>query len=669
MRVVALIVFLLRECLCCPPTCDCKWKSGKESAICVRNNLTHIPKGIDSSTQLLDLTGNRISAIEKDAFDKAGLFNLQKIYLAKCGLRDMDRFAFRRLTNLVELDLSYNSITSVPSHIFDSISELRELKLTGNLIQRVSNEAFINVRQLVKLELSECRIVSLEPRAFSGLEKSLEWLKLEKNRLVEVRPSTFTNLSNLHGLELAGNPWNCSCRLRPLRQWMSIQNVPSSTPASCSHPNRLRGKTWDRLQDNEFACTPVMHRARNSVVQAVEGTNVTLSCLVTGNPTPTVRWLWKNRPIANVSGIPSHRKLYILHYNGSRSTLTVYSAEIADAGVYFCVASNKAGRVQGNVTLAISRRRPESKLTGKVLMVGAAMAFLLFMVSGCLFCIFGQPRKPPRINQAENYEKIEMEKKGESCLSENQPNNRIHPTLCEYRGVPAEDIEEETAQPSPMLVPNASNASRTHLQLTDDLIGVQQHILRKEILPTTSLYTTAAPDDSSIPDVITNPTSIVTAAATLPRFRSKDWYPNVSSSQSPLLAGSASGSSPGEMSISRRYSIESRASARYNSRPRRCERSASSLDLFEPEHKSWQRPSLPPSPTRFNPHRSFQVSETPILNLLDSANHYDYHATQLDRFLDEYRTLQKEINRMKETCQELRGSTTADLFPRYTYRV
>lgn len=59
-----------------------------------------------------------------------------------------------------------------------------------------------------------------------------------------------------------------------------------------------------------------------------------------------------------------------------------------------------------------------------------------------------------------------------------------------------------------------------------------------------------------------------------------------------------------------------------------------------------------------------QEDETPILNILGKAV-YNYHTSQLDRFLDEYRTLQDELHRMKETCDGLwdrRKSKDSDLY-------
>ncbi|KAL1122089.1 hypothetical protein AAG570_003495 [Ranatra chinensis] len=523
----------------CPPQCDCKWKSGKESVICINGNLTRVPAQLDSGTQLLDLTGNQLTAITRDALSTAGLLNLQKVYLAKCRIKLLDRYAFRKLINLVELDLSYNAISAVPSHIFDSISELRELKLSGNPIQRILNEAFVNVPQLVKLELSDCKLGTIEPRAFSGLEHTLEWLKLDKNKISEVRPSTLTSLLSLHGLELANNPWNCSCGLRPLRQWMLSQNIPSGVPAACRSPPRLAGRTWDRLHDDEFACAPTVSPAPGAErVEASEGSNATMACQVTGSPEPAVKWIWKNRPIANVSS-PNHKKMYLLHYGESRSSLTILSVEPSDAGVYLCSGANKAGRAEANVTLSVAKRAADSRLPGGRVLLAVVVVASVFGAASCLlYCLLSQPRKEPRgsaLNRQESYEKIEMNKKTETRYSDVSVLSKVHPKMNEYRGVPSgeeADGDDEGGTPTSQASdnprrqparPTKERSANEQIYLAGGGVGVQQHILRKAQLPTGSLYTTATTAAEDVSPSATNYPDLVvgdphpTASATLPR--------------------------------------------------------------------------------------------------------------------------------------------------------
>ncbi|XP_062129351.1 uncharacterized protein LOC133841087 [Drosophila sulfurigaster albostrigata] len=423
-------------CLCgqlraeCPSVCECKWKSGKESVLCLNANLTHIPQPLDAGTQLLDLSGNDIQTIPDDSFASAQLLNLQKVYLARCRLRLIERHAFRKLINLVELDLSHNQLAAIPSLALFHVSELRELRLSGNPISRVPDDAFGHVPQLVRLELSDCRLSSVAVRAFAGLESSLEWLKLDGNRLSEVRSGTITSLASLHGLELARNAWNCSCSLRPLRSWMLQQNIPSGIPPTCESPARLAGRAWDKLDVDDFACVPQIV-ATDTTAHGVEGRNVTMSCYVEGVPQPAVRWLLKNRLIANLSAAGAGdaadeprtaaatqgRKTYVVNMLRNASNLTILTADMQDAGIYTCAAENKAGKVEASVTLAVSRRPPEAPLGVRIVLLGV-LAALLFVVGSSFaaicFCSLRRRRKlrlwnsVPPVRRSESYEKIEM---------------------------------------------------------------------------------------------------------------------------------------------------------------------------------------------------------------------------------------------------------------------
>uniref|UniRef100_W8B5T3 Leucine-rich repeat-containing protein 4 n=1 Tax=Ceratitis capitata TaxID=7213 RepID=W8B5T3_CERCA len=411
----------------CPSMCECKWKSGKESVLCLNANLTHIPVPLDAGTQVLDLTGNDIASIPHDTFAAVNLLNLQKVYLAKCHLRVIERFAFRKLINLVELDLSYNLLSSIPTESFEFITELREIKLNGNPITRVQDDAFGHVPQLVRVELSDCKLTTVEVRAFAGLETTLEWLKLDGNKLSEVRSGTITSLTNLHGIELARNQWNCSCALRPLRAWMLRENIPYGIPPLCRAPARLAGKTWDKIDLDDFACVPQII-ATDTTAHGVEGRNVTMSCFVEGVPEPSVRWMVKNRVIANLtsSGDPSAsprtaaatqgRKTYVVNMLRNASNLTILTADMQDAGIYTCAAENKAGKVEASVTLAVSRRPPEAPMGAKIVLLCIFIA-LLFVVGSSFaaicFCSLRRKRKmrlwnsvPPA--RTESYEKIEM---------------------------------------------------------------------------------------------------------------------------------------------------------------------------------------------------------------------------------------------------------------------
>ncbi|KAG5870426.1 hypothetical protein JTB14_026441 [Gonioctena quinquepunctata] len=754
----------------CPSLCECKWKSGKESVVCLNASLTIIPLLLDPGTQVLDLTGNNIASIRHEEFSKAGLVNLQKVYITKCRLKTLERYSFKYLINLVDLDLSYNALANIPSHTFDSVTELRELKLNGNPIQKIFNDAFMHIPQLIRLEISDCKIALIEPRAFSGSEKSLEWLKLDNNKLSEVIARSFTGLQNLHGLELAGNPWNCSCSLRPLREWMLRQNVPFGIPPVCYSPKRLYSKSWDKLDLDEYACVPEIF-AYDSKAHGIEGKNVTMTCKISGIPEPNVRWMLKNKVIANLSGSPigGAKKLYVVHMTNSSSDLTIFSADLQDAGTYVCAAENKAGKAEASVNLAVSRKPPEGGFSNKAL-IASVVTGIAFVLISCLIslCICSLRKKQVlkwrsrECGRDDNYEKIEMNHKvvkvnGGVSVNQDLP-VVVERRNGEYRVVPGgetdQEVEEEEESnvdasssnkkwngddrsgekgwnsPEHLLDPEDLHIPRRTIQENRDNIKracsstcgtYKQHSPSSSspapMAPSTPLHTAsirrhvpvnnphfankelsrvAEDAEKQFPDLLESSpknkffenkfycggsrtaseggsvSDINEIFCTLPRrkdlahcsrYRSCD-------SQSPLLSDSRYGSSGGESYLgSQDYGHRRMSDFQKNTFPMSLNKnrmnkiSNSYLNLSREDNISSPRevpvemnatPLLDVSSLEsrvlFNKR---EIASSPATSTAPSAAAYDYHAAQLERFLEEYRTLQKQLTKMKETCDNL----------------
>lgn len=172
---------------------------------------------------------------------------------------------------------------------------------------------------------------------------------------------------------------------------------------------------------------------------------------------------------------------------------------------------------------------------------------------------------------------------------------------------------------------------------------------------------------------------------TLPRKRGLNNSRYISTdSQFPLLQESRYNSSGGESingtdnleSTSRRLS-DSQKYTLYNLNKNKLnQRSNSYLNLTTTGSK--RESSVPPSPIRELDTSISATATTTTLPLLDFStlenrsynrrqispitattsnnanNTYDYHAAQLERFLEEYRNLQKQLTKMKETCDNLR---------------
>ncbi|KAA0199738.1 hypothetical protein HAZT_HAZT002347 [Hyalella azteca] len=216
-----------------------------------------------------------------------GLINLQRIYVSRCKLVQLDDAAFRGLSNLVELDLSHNELNMVPAAALEHTAALMRLLLSHNPITQIRDGAFSKLQSLMSLEMTGCALQVLESRAFQGLDK-LEWLKLDDNLLTSV-PETMLLPKMLHGVDLHNNPWNCDCKLQHLRSWLVKYNVPSSIEPKCSTPPRLESQIIKHVFPEDFACPPEI-RPTSLFLDVQEGKNVSFACHVVAEPSADIDW-------------------------------------------------------------------------------------------------------------------------------------------------------------------------------------------------------------------------------------------------------------------------------------------------------------------------------------------------------------------------------------------
>ena len=392
----------------CPSVCECKWKGGKQTVECRNRGLITLPSNVDPETQVLDLSGSNLQILPREAFMRANLLNLQKIYLANCRIGQVDPTALRGLTNLVELDLSDNMLTAVPSEAFRDATSLRELRLNTNPIQKIDDAAFELLPGLVKLDLTDCHIQYLSPLAFQGLEQ-LSHLRLGGNKLTELKPRLVSSLTRLHSVELHNNPWICDCRLQQMRNWQQQYNIPSPVAATCAQPPRLAGKTLLELPLDEFACPPeaVVSSGYPRLVEAVAGQNVTLSCRMAAVPEPEITWLWRGRPLVNSSSAAGEMlvgpaapdaltaasgNVVVLGGHGGRaivvleegtvdktSHLILMPARESDSGDFVCVAANPAGLAKINLTLKVDVQPPMAGGLGGAQIAGLGAGLLVLL--------------------------------------------------------------------------------------------------------------------------------------------------------------------------------------------------------------------------------------------------------------------------------------------------
>ncbi|XP_053655961.2 uncharacterized protein [Cherax quadricarinatus] len=696
----------------CPKLCECKWKDGKETVSCINTEFIDIPRNLDPSTQVLDMKHNNLQILPRDAFVDTGLVNLQKLWLNYCNLNRLDRGSFNMLANLVELDLSHNLLRTVPTAALIDIPGLRELRLASNALTNIPPDAFAPIPDLVHLDLSHNRIHNVDQKAFRCLS-SLEILKFSSNMLVHLLQELLVPLKALHGLNLNENPWNCNCSLRPLRQWMLNHKISSVVPPNCARPKRLSGRSWQTLALDEFVCPPQITAITLRVI-ASRGDNISLMCRVEKDLEVSITWLHGERPLKNTSETRRYRVLDLVTPNNTMliSNLTIVGVVSKDKGTYKCVAENKAGRSESNLTLKVSNAISEVRLVSidKAYMTGGLLSGLGFLVTVLLLvsCIIHRRQRVQRFRrQEEDREgrvvqgtcqtsksgppKIQRKPSEYNVIPSGDPEvPPVHPlpthtpwmareivnggyppanylengryddsSLDRYREEIIDDLREQQVSPSTIsyVEPPSTELSRRRSDLTDKEslknLEFETDILRRECSPTGS--TVSVVSNGQLNNILNLPYS---RRRDLQSFQALD-FNTIAKKHRPLFYEDRRH----ERLVYDPCSLNGRCYSALN-----LAMSDAATHAFYPRGRraTSRYPSLLPTPMLDPDHRFGHAHDARRLRRLLAANRgvyrslegtgdlsncfrYQYHAAQLENYLKEYRNLQKRLYRMKES--------------------
>ncbi|XP_056611434.1 nyctalopin [Triplophysa dalaica] len=200
-----------------------------------QNNFRRVPgtlRGMENLTHVY-LERNKIEAVAYNSL--LGLTNLKYLNLQENNISVIHDEAFKDLLRLENFYLNDNLLVDLPQEAFKSLSNLKMINLGGNLLTNVSKTWFSDLVELEVLYLDRNRLVYFEEGAFQNLT-SLITLHLNSNNLTTLPFTVFEPIYFIGRLYLFRNPWECSCGLKWLREWMDsyklVRDIPCASPSS-----------------------------------------------------------------------------------------------------------------------------------------------------------------------------------------------------------------------------------------------------------------------------------------------------------------------------------------------------------------------------------------------------------------------------------------------------
>ncbi|XP_068124014.1 SLIT and NTRK-like protein 6 [Hyperolius riggenbachi] len=184
-----------------------------------------------SALEMLHLGNNKIEVIEDLSFQN--LSKLQKMYLNGNHIKSLNPAMFYGLMNIEYLYLEYNAIKEISPGTFSVMPKLKALYLNNNLLKTLPENIFSGV-PITKLNL-----------------KSNQLMNIPVNKVLE-------DLNLLIQIEIQDNPWDCTCSLLGLKNWIHKHETLVVSDILCHSPREL-AKIELKSLDKEDLCPELVN--------------------------------------------------------------------------------------------------------------------------------------------------------------------------------------------------------------------------------------------------------------------------------------------------------------------------------------------------------------------------------------------------------------------------
>ncbi|XP_051237324.1 immunoglobulin superfamily containing leucine-rich repeat protein 2 [Dicentrarchus labrax] len=341
LQLLALWTTVIGIVQCCPELCTCQDKLSHQFADCAYKDLLVVPVGLPSNVTTVSLSANKFKLLKSKSF--VNITQVTSLWLAHNEIVIIERDTLAPLIQLRNLDISYNKIVNFPWEDLRNLTALQLLKMNNN------------------------EMVNLPKDAFSTL-KELRSLRINNNKFTTIVQGTFSALLSLSHLQIYTNPFECSCSLEWLRDWITTTkiSVPEPNTILCAAPEHLKGIKVTNIPklDCQAPAVTITYQPNIENTELYEGFTVILNCVTTGNPKPQVSWevaagnqnyLFPLPSVGETNEVPINDKTtnnrFLVFRNG---TLIIPRMSKKEDGNYSCSAVNDLGKVESSVKVVMA---------------------------------------------------------------------------------------------------------------------------------------------------------------------------------------------------------------------------------------------------------------------------------------------------------------------------
>lgn len=236
----------------CDNACPCEEKDGILTVSCENRGIISLSEISPPRFPVyhLLLSGNLLNRLYPNEF--VNYTGASILHLGSNVIQDIETGAFHGLRGLRRLHLNNNKLELLRDDIFLGLESLEYLQVDYNYISVIEPNAFGKLHLLQVLILNDNLLSSLPNNLFRFVP--LTHLDLRGNRL-KLLPyaGLLQHMDKVVELQLEENPWNCSCELISLKDWLdSISYAALVGDVVCETPFRLHGRDLDEVSKQEL---------------------------------------------------------------------------------------------------------------------------------------------------------------------------------------------------------------------------------------------------------------------------------------------------------------------------------------------------------------------------------------------------------------------------------